>query len=160
MVTVGYTYTHMQEMSKDQGLWNFIFGVVFLGLALLFFAWISRGSQYFQWLYLVDVFDLVVIALATFRLVRLVTFDKIFASVRHMFLVRQADGSYTKPDGGPRRTVAELMECLWCTGIWAALCATTLYFISDFGRFLTIILAVAAVGSFLQAYSRTMGHKH
>lgn len=142
---------------KEQAVWNALFSLLFLILLFLFFWILTDGLDQFGWLYLAIPIDIVLIALATFRLIRLVTFDKIFAFVRNMFLVEQSDGTYVKPAGGIRRTVAELMECLWCTGLWAALFATTLYFIADIGRFVILVLAVAALGSFLQVFSQMIG---
>ena len=145
------------SMPKDQALWNTVFSLVFLAAFAFLFFGLTDGLDRFEWLYLMDTMDVAIISLATFRLIRLTTYDKMFAFVRHWFLIRQEDGSYTKPTSGPRRTVAELMECLWCTGLWSALFASVLYFAADIGRFLVIILAVAAVGSFLQLFSQMVG---
>jgi len=144
----------MDTRPKDQIYWNAAFSVLFVLLFIAFFWSLTDGLDRFEWLYLLSAADVVLISLATYRVIRLVTFDKIFADVRNLFLVQQEDGAYLKQGGGPRRTVAELMECLWCTGIWASLFVTTLYFSADIGRFAVVILAVAAVGSFLQIFSQ------
>lgn len=147
----------MSANIKEQALWNALFSLLFLILAVLFFWGLTDGLDRFGWLYLATPIDFVLIALATFRIIRLVTFDKIFAFVRNAFMVEQVDGTYTKPDAGIHRTISEIMECLWCTGLWAALFATTLYFCGDIGRFIVLIFAIAAVGSFLQIFSQMIG---
>lgn len=169
----------MQEQNtvqpKDQALWNAIFSVAFLVLFALFY-WINTdGLDMLQWIAAIGVFDITIMALATFRIVRLVSYDKIFAFVRNFFLDPIAPASpvgeehacencrsgaapgYKKPPGGPRRTVAELLECMWCTGLWAALGVAFLYFLAPPARLLVIILAIAAVGSFLQNVSQMIG---
>ncbi len=144
----------MNELPKDQALWNAVFAIAFIGIAVVLFWGLTDGLRHYHWLYFLNAFDIAIISLATFRIIRLVSYDKIFAFVRNWFVVRQPDGSYAKQGGGPRRTIAELLECLWCTGLWATLLVTTLYFGADIGRFIVIILAVAAIGSFLQNFSQ------
>lgn len=141
-------------MPKDQALWNAIFMGLFLLFFMLSFWTLTDGLDTYEWFYGISAFDIVLISLATYRLVRLASVDKIFTFVRNMFLVKQVDGTYIKQGGGPRRTVAELLECIWCTGLWASLFTTTLYFSFDVGYFLVLVLAVAAVGSFLQNFSQ------
>jgi len=147
----------MEHMPNDQARWNAVFSFGFLVLFAFFFWGLTDGLDRFAWLYLLSAMDIVLLTLATFRIVRLVTFDKIFTFVRNWFLNKQGDGTYVKPPQGPRRTIAELMECLWCTGLWAALLVSFLYFSSDIGRFFVIILAVAALGSFFQLISQMVG---
>jgi len=143
--------------SKDQAVWNTIFSVVFLVLVAASFWSITGGGINFRWLYVLDTLDIALLSLATFRIVRLVTSDKIFAFVRNWFLDKQANGTYQKPDKGIRRTFAELIECLWCTGLWGGWFVVALYFMGDFGRFFVIILAISALGSFFQVLSQMIG---
>jgi len=147
----------MNSLPKDQAFWNGLFSMLFGGLFLFLFWGLTDGLDNFTWLYLITTMDVVIISLATFRIIRLVSYDKIFAFVRHWFLVRQEDGTYKKQGGGPRRTVAELLECVWCTGLWASLFVTALYFADGIGRFAVLILAIAAVGSFMQIFSQMIG---
>ncbi len=139
----------MSENMK-QGVWYSIFIAIFIILTCIAFVLTTRGLTRFEWLFLLDGFDMAVLSLATLRVIRLVSFDKIFAFVRNSLLDMQPNGDYAKPEWGVRRTLAELVECLWCSGIWAALFVMTLYFLADIGRFFVILLAIAAVGSALQ----------
>lgn len=147
----------MNDMPKDQALWNAIFSAFFLLVLVVVFWGLTDGLDQFGWLYLMSPIDIIIISLATFRITRLVTSDKIFAFVRSWFMDTDESGLESKPKGGPRRTVAEIIECLWCTGLWAALLVTALYFAADVGRFFVVILAIAAVGSFLQNFSHMIG---
>ena len=53
-----------------------------------------------------------------------------------------------------RRVVCELMQCLWCAGLWSALIVVTVYLLGFWGRLAIVILAVAGLGSLLQVVSR------
>lgn len=103
--------------------------------------------------------DLAFLGLGTFRLVHLLTYDKIFDVVRDSFMDR-AGGRPTKAERGWRRLVCEFIECLWCTGMWSGLFAVTIYFLGSWGRFAVIVLAVAGLGSLFQVISKTIAeHK-
>ncbi|MFX3622839.1 MAG: DUF1360 domain-containing protein [Ectobacillus sp.] len=73
-------------------------------------------------------FMLLLFAFASFRLTRLLVYDKITRFVRAPFIdeieVQEEDGSvatYTKVKGsGLRYWIGELLSCHWCTGVWAA----------------------------------------
>ncbi|RDZ11542.1 sporulation protein [Priestia megaterium] len=70
---------------------------------------------------------------ATFRLTRLIVFDKITAFIRKPFhkIVEDQDEegnriTYLEIKGkGLQRWIGELLSCYWCTGIW---CAVGIYF--------------------------------
>jgi len=100
-------------------------------------------------------FDLTLVALAAFRLLHLITYDKIFAFVRDYFDRRGRD------DAAPgHRYIDSFLECLWCTGIWSALFIFTAYSISMWGKFVVIIFAVAGVASLLQLISHAVAGQH
>jgi hypothetical protein len=150
-----------EKMPKDQGMWNAVFSVAFIVLFVVLYWGLTDGLDRIKWIFFISAFDITILSLATYRIVRLVSYDKIFAFVRNWFL-DEKDGDYVKPRGGPRRTIAEIIECIWCTGLWAALGVTVVYFAAPVGRLFVIILAVAAVGSFLQNFSQMVariGHK-
>lgn len=143
----------MGPVPKDQSFWNFIailaFGVVFLLLA----AFLLGGHRGGWFLFKIDLLDIFIISFATFRLIRLVTFDKIVAFMRNWFM-DEREGILHKPHGGIRLLIAELVECIWCTGLWAALFATWAYFIHPVGTLFVIVLAVASLGTLLQSFSK------
>ena len=55
-----------------------------------------------------------------------------------------------------RRVVCELMQCLWCAGLWSALIVVTIYLLGFWGRLAIVILAVAGLGSLLQVVSKAI----
>lgn len=89
----------------------------------------------------IPVFDAAIIGLATFRLVRLFTYDSVTDFIRSYF--RQ----YKK---GPGRTMYNLLSCPWCTGVWMALFSVTAYFLTEYAWYPIFVLAIAGVGSYLQ----------
>ena len=127
-------------------VWNFLATLVFVVVAYLCYVSITglRGESIFQRL---NYFDISIVSLATFRLVRFLTLDKIFGFVHDRCYVRAENGALVKTSGGLRRLLAELLECVWCTGIWAALACLTLYLTSALGVFIVLLLAIAGVGT-------------
>ncbi len=146
----------MSSTPKDQHTWNalifILFPIVIVGSYLLidWMVGIQRMNS-------VSAFDIIIMTLATFRVSRLITSDKIFGFGRAIFMDVLEDGTEVKPAGGFRRAMAELIECLWCVGVWAALFVLVLYMITPFGRFGALILAIAALASFFQVVSRRVG---
>ncbi|MFC3884427.1 DUF1360 domain-containing protein [Bacillus songklensis] len=105
-------------------------------------------------------FELILFVLATFRLTRLIVFDKITLFLRKPFheVVEetQEDGSvvtYLNVRGtGIRKWIGELLSCYWCTGMW---CAIFLYLGFVYIPHLTLpvvtILAIAGVAGILES---------
>lgn len=150
----------MARKYTEQHHWNAVFSIAFLVFAVLLFFYLDEEYGFGELVYAVTAFDLAVMGLAAFRLVRLLSYDKIFGFVRLWFMDahHHPDGgvTYGKPERGPRRTIAELLECPWCTGIWASLVVVAFYFILPITRFLVVILAAAAIGSFLLNISKAI----
>ena len=99
--------------------------------------------------------DLALLGLAAFRAIHLITYDKIFGTVRAAFMDR--DGARLKTaERGWRRLVCQFIQCIWCTGMWSALIVVTIYFLGTWGRYAVIVLAVAGLGSLLQLVSKAL----
>ncbi len=90
--------------------------------------------------------DLALLGFACLRLIHLVTFDKILEPLRRRL------------QSGDRMAglLAGFVACIWCTGMWAAMIATTLHFLVPWGRFAIWVLAVAGFGTLLQVVSRAI----
>lgn len=106
-------------------------------------------------------FEFFLIAFATFRLTRLLVYDRITAFIRNPFHeVREEtelDGTvvevfYVKGNG-LKRFIGELLSCHWCMGVWCAafLFAGITLFPVVFHPIL-YILAVAAAGSLIEEF--------
>ncbi|MBP9669644.1 MAG: DUF1360 domain-containing protein [Candidatus Pacebacteria bacterium] len=143
------------HVPKDQALWNAVATLAFVTLAILGFGLLTHGGRFVDVLYYLDFFDVLIMGLATFRLIRLVTYDKIFSFVREFFL-HEVEGVYVKCDSGFKRLMSELIECMWCTGLWAGLFVFVAYLAHPIGTFVVYVLAVAALGSFFQNVSKAV----
>jgi hypothetical protein len=142
-----------QKMRKDQYYWNVVALVAFLIFCGISAAVLSRYAA-------VDLgefgfLDLALLGLGTFRLVHLITYDKIFAIVRDPFMDSKG-GRLRKASRGWRRLMCEFIECIWCTGMWSAVLVVTVYLLDSWGKFAVIVLAVAGLGSLLQVVSKAI----
>ncbi len=104
-------------------------------------------------------FELVLLGLATFRLIHLISYDKILDFVRVMVMDDEGKPLKTAKLGW-RRLVCDLMGCIWCAGIWSALILVTIYLLGSWGHFAVILLAVAALGSLLQIISKAIAAQY
>lgn len=147
----------MRIRKENQDFINFITSTPAFFLAAGVFAYI---------LYLVNgklpteinVFDFIIIILASFRMTRLLVYDKVMEFFRGLFVkierievledeVKIHSKNYPY---GIRRTVHDLLHCPWCTNVWASLIASFLYFLSPISWFFIFLLAVSGAGTFIQ----------
>lgn len=144
----------------DQYFWNFVFTVFFL-ILIVMGAIILETESRVRFAEL-STMDFVLMTLATWRLTRLMIYDTVTKFVREQFwdVVKVGKGfALEKPPTGPRRTVADLLSCPWCFGVWAAALVIFLYLITPYAVYPILLLAVSAVASFLQILSNLVGHK-
>lgn len=88
-------------------------------------------------------FDLLILVFAIFRLVRLFVYDDITDFVRD-FLAKWKNWL--------SKSLSELINCPWCTWIWATLITLVLYSFPIYFYNLLFILALAWVVSFVQLF--------
>lgn len=150
---------------QNQYIWNFVFILIYV--VLLFLAVRSLQLHGIVFPPTVAAFDITLMVLATFRLVRLVSYDIIFSFARDFFWkhstgVDMETGEkvtmISKFKRGPRRTISELLNCPWCTGIWAALLVVYLYLLTPLAWVPVFVLAVSGVASLLQVLGNLVGH--
>jgi hypothetical protein len=104
----------------------------------------------------IDASDLVLMGVATHKVSRLISKDKVTAFARAPFTEFQAKGGPAeveeKPRGsGLRRAVGELLVCPYCLGLWAsAAFHVGLVFAPRITRFTASIFAGLTISDFLQ----------
>lgn len=144
----------------DQYFWNFVFSVFFSVLIIMGAIILETESRIpFAELRAID---LVLMTLATWRLVRLFVYDNITKFIREQFLdVVKVGRGYRleKPKGGPRRTLADLFACPWCFGVWAGALVVFCYLLTAYAFYPVLLLAISAVATYLQLLSNLTGHK-
>jgi len=123
---------------NDQYFWNFVFSAIFALLVLLSLFYLKSNGELPR---KISVFDFVLLALAIFRLIRLFVYDSVTNFVRDHF------AQYQK---GPGKTISNLLNCPWCTGIWMALFVAFFYFTTPLAWYPILILALAGTATFIQ----------
>ncbi len=142
----------------DQYFWNVVFGIFFV-LLIVMGAIILETEARIPYTELTFT-DFALITLATWRLIRLFVYDAITKFLREQFYDLKKVGKgmvLEKPKFGPRRTLADLLSCPWCFGMWAAATVTFFYLLTPYAYYVTIFLAISAVASFLQILTNMVG---
>lgn len=103
--------------------------------------------------------EFILLGLASFRLTRLIVYDKITGFLRAPFIdevtVEEENGqaeTYLVPkEEGIRRWIGELLTCHWCTGIWTALIIGVSFMtIPAITLPVTLILAIAGLAAIIE----------
>ncbi|MFM2381369.1 MAG: hypothetical protein RLZZ76_136 [Candidatus Parcubacteria bacterium] len=144
----------------DQYIWN-IFFILFY-LCLLGMAVIILQSEARVAFSALQLQDFVLMALASYRLTQLFLYDSMTKFFREQFYdvkVVRTKITLVKPGGGPRRTLADLLSCPWCFGVWATSTVVFFYLLTPLAYVPVLILALSSVVSTLQITANMIGHK-
>ena len=125
----------MRSERKHQA-WNFwsaffFFGVVVLVGYLLRQKGINLENISFK--------EALVIVLASYRMTRILVFEKIFKYLRDVFKRRE--------DLYLIGTLSSIITCPWCAGVWVTLIIFVFYYLVPFGVVLVYVLALSGVAS-------------
>jgi len=92
--------------------------------------------------------EAVVIILASYRMTRIIVFEKIFKYLRdvlkrreHLYLIG---------------TLSSIITCPWCSGVWVSLIIVVFYYLIPYGILLVYVLAMAGLASLMILYSNMM----
>lgn len=145
----------------DQYFWNIIFMLFYVALVAMGMI-ILQSEASFAYTDL-DFFDIAIMALASHRLIRLFVYDNMTKWFREQFydskVSRGKKVTLYKPAYGPRRTIADLMSCPWCFGVWASTIVTFFYLLTPLAYFPVLLLAISSVASTLQLCTNMIGHR-
>jgi hypothetical protein len=128
------------ENKKELYVWHILVGLVYLSLLVSAIYFLNAKGLIKN----ISVFDFVLISLAVFRLERLIVSDMIFDFVRD---------SLDKINGGLGLTLAQLVHCPWCVGVWTALFLGFIYFLSPLSWFFIFVLALAGTGTVIEKFA-------
>ncbi|MFS0882787.1 DUF1360 domain-containing protein [Metabacillus niabensis] len=104
---------------------------------------------------------LILFAFASFRLTRLIVFDKITGFIRYPFHkeIEEVDDAgnvevYIEMKGtGLRAWIGELLSCYWCTGVWCTAFLYGSWLIWPTGvEPLIVILAIAGMAGIIEVF--------
>jgi hypothetical protein len=126
--------------------WNVVLSLFFAFLVVVSIGTLSAQGRIF---YDIPLRDILLMALAIFRLVRLFTYDKITQFIRDWFAGAR--------ENTLRHTLGVLINCPWCIGLWFSWMIVTFYFGSIYSWPVILILSLAALGSFFQVISNWVG---
>ncbi|WP_050614349.1 DUF1360 domain-containing protein [Bacillus testis] len=104
--------------------------------------------------------DFILLSLASFRLTRLIVYDKITAFIRKPFFEEVEEKNeqgemetYIVPrQSGLRGWIGQLLDCYWCTGMWIAFFIVAVYYLIPYWSGpLVAVLAVAGLAALLES---------
>jgi len=116
--------------------WNFWSAFVFFGLVVLA-GWLleRKGIEINS----IRFRDAAVIVLASYRMTRILVFEKIFKYLRAFLKTRE--------DFYLIGTLSSIITCPWCMGVWTTLVIIVFYYLVPYGDLLTYVLALAGIAS-------------
>lgn len=125
----------MRSERKHQA-WNFWSAFFFFG-AVVLVGYLLREKG-------IDLRDIsfkeaTVIVLASYRLTRILVFEKIFKYFRDVLKRRE--------DYYLIGTLSSIITCPWCLGVWVTLLIIVFYYLVPFGEVLVYVFALAGVAS-------------
>jgi len=125
----------MKNERKHQA-WNFWSAFVFFGLVVLMGYLLQRKGIDIQE---ITFKEAIVIVLASYRMTRILVFEKIFKYFRDVLKRRE--------DLYLLGTLSSIITCPWCAGVWVTLTIVIFYYLVPFGLLLVYVLALAGVAS-------------
>jgi hypothetical protein len=116
--------------------WNFWSAFVFFGAVLLVGYFLKKAE--------IDIRDLtmkeaVLVILATYRMTRILVFEKILKHFRDA--LKRRENLYVIG------TIHSMVTCPWCAGVWVTLVILVFYFLVPYGALLVYVLALAGLAS-------------
>ncbi len=145
----------------NQYFWNIIFLLFFVCLVIM--SAIILQTEARLSLYDLTVYDMSIIALASFRLMHLFAYDSITKFFREQFydakVTKAGKVTLYKPASGPRRTIVDLISCPWCFGIWTTATILFFYLATQWAVFPIYVLAISAVVTFFAKISFLIENK-
>lgn len=125
-------------IKNDQDFWHFVSSLVFIFLVVILIYHLSAANEI---KYSIPFYDFLILIMATFRLVRLLTYDSVTDYIRKYL---------DQYSSGWRRNLRDLIHCPWCTGVWMSLFVAFLYFDVPISWIFLLVMALAGAGTFIQ----------
>ena len=128
----------VHDPNAQQKSWNFLATIFYL-ICLVGLAYMFRLKGITKEDFRIG--DIALLSIATYRLTRILVFDKIFKLFRDFLKSRENLSLFF--------VIREIITCPWCAGVWVALIMTALYYLVPFGDIFTILLTIAGIASFV-----------
>ncbi len=126
-------------------IWNILSMLTYAVLVVLLGRYLDQNAFKLED---ISVWEWIILALATFRLTRMILYDRVFKFLR----------DWIKPFSryGLILSLRSLFTCPWCAGVWVALIIFVLYRLVPYGDVFVYLLSIAAVGTLIQLVSGLM----
>jgi len=135
----------MGRSERKHQAWNFWSAFVFFGLIFLFgYLLEQKGIEIED----VTFKEAAVIILASYRMTRIIVFERIFKYLRDT--LRRRENLYVIG------TLSSIITCPWCAGVWVTLTIIIFYYLVPYGILLTYVLALSGLASLVILYSNMM----
>ena len=145
------------ELHNGVKIWNILASIFFIILCILMYmCFLTMRPENFS----INIFDIVILSLANFRLIRLFIYDNMTLFIRESFMdlkIQDDKYEFVHSKNSFKLTMYKLMTCPWCFGVWAAFVSSFLYFTFPVFVYVFIILAISAVASFLMLLTNLIG---
>ena len=125
--------------------WNFWSAFVFFGLVVLVGYLLEKKGVDIEEITLKEA---IVIILASYRMTRILVFEKIFKFFR--------DALKKREDLYLIGTLSSIITCPWCAGVWVTLTMVVFYYLLPYGILLAYVLALSGIASIIILYSNMM----
>lgn len=147
MIPVGGTVRYTVGMNTLRNhFWSIALSLFFAVLLAFGITYLSMIGAFYR---SVGLSDVLLMSLAVWRLTRLFTYDAITKFIRDWFVSARPETL--------RGTLFTLLTCPWCTGLWFGATVVFFYFLTPYAWPVLLVLAIAAIGSFLQILSNLVG---
>jgi hypothetical protein len=130
-------------MEIKEKLWNIFFLILFIIISILIFP-----NLPIEEIKNIQILELILITLATQRLIRLFVYDKIMTFLRDFF---------HKNKNSLCDCINSLLGCPWCFGIWATLIILSIYYLCLFGKIIILLLAISTLAASFQILMNFVG---
>ncbi len=138
----------LPKPTQAEKWWNIVSTFVFIALVVLAGTLlIDAGVDIRN----ITAFEFLLIAISTYRMTRMLVYDRVFKLIRDM--IRLMEGT------GFGDSLKAIVTCPWCAGVWIALFNTTVYFLIPFGDIFVTLMAIAGIATLFQLSVNFIGLK-
>jgi hypothetical protein len=127
------------KITTAEKIWNlissFVFVLLIIGVGILF----DRNGIVLEE---ISILQLIILMLATYRLTRIIVYDRVLKVFRDF--IRSLEGS------GIGDSLKAIITCPWCAGVWVALFVVVCYFFIPYGNVFVYIMAISGVATYIQ----------
>jgi len=134
----------MDPLIKEKTL-NFISSIAYLSVFIAS-VWLIRNAGI--GIDQISAVDAIVLVLATYRISRMIVYEKIFSLVRYFISKNSGKALFA--------SVNNLITCPWCTAVWIALFLFDIYWLVPYGDYFIYIMSISALATPLVLISNAL----